>query len=52
MLATGGSLRSAWDHTRSIIREDLATEAAEGQKLIEEEKRLGEPAADQVGPSP
>jgi uncharacterized cupredoxin-like copper-binding protein len=41
VLASGGSFRSAWDHTRSILRNEAATEAAESVQLLEEEKQLG-----------
>ena len=42
VLATGGSFKSAWDHTRSVLRADLATEEAESQKLLEENRTADE----------
>ena len=41
VVASGGSFRSAWDHTRSILRNEAATEAAESVQLLNEEKQLG-----------
>ena len=38
VLLTGGSCRSAWDQTRSVLRAQMATEAAEARALAEEEK--------------
>eukprot|EP01045_Picozoa_sp_COSAG04_P001961 COSAG04_NODE_68_length_29323_cov_9.683514_11_plen_1093_part_00 len=43
VLLSGGSFGSAWDQTRSILRGEMATEAAEAATLLEEEKRLGSP---------
>ena len=47
VLLTGGSLSSAWDQTRSILRSEMATEAAEAATLLDEEKRLGAPSPKQ-----
>jgi hypothetical protein len=49
VLLTGGSLSSAWDQTRSILRSELATEAAEAATLREEEKQLGSPSPNEAG---
>eukprot|EP01043_Picozoa_sp_COSAG02_P055067 COSAG02_NODE_6330_length_3648_cov_4.276572_3_plen_146_part_00 len=38
VLASGESFKSAWDQARSVLRADMATEVAEGQKLLEEAK--------------
>jgi hypothetical protein len=37
-LLTGGSCRSAWEQTRSVLRADLGTDEAEGQKLLEDHR--------------
>ena len=44
VLLSGGSFGSAWDQTRSILRGEMATEAAEAAILLDEEKRLGFPS--------
>eukprot|EP01045_Picozoa_sp_COSAG04_P002700 COSAG04_NODE_102_length_26175_cov_14.250163_6_plen_896_part_00 len=44
VLLSGGSFGSAWDQTRSILRGEMATEAAEAATLLDEEKRLGSPS--------
>ena len=44
VMLSGGSFGSAWDQTRSILRGEMATEAAEAATLLEEEKRLGSPS--------
>eukprot|EP01045_Picozoa_sp_COSAG04_P012650 COSAG04_NODE_859_length_9813_cov_35.427836_5_plen_875_part_00 len=44
VLLSGGSFSSAWDQTRSILRGEMATEAAEAATLLDEEKRLGSPS--------
>ena len=36
VLATGGSCRSAWDHTRTVLRAQAATETQETTLLLEE----------------
>ena len=40
VLLTGGSFRSAWDQTRTVLRADMATESAESAALVEEDQRL------------
>lgn len=40
-LVTGRSCHSAWDQTRNVLREDMATEEAEARTLSDEDKRLG-----------
>ena len=48
VLLTGGSLSSAWDQTRSLLRSEISkemeTEAAEAATLLEDGKRLGSPS--------
>jgi hypothetical protein len=39
VLLAGGSCRSAWEHTRTVLRADAGTEEAESEKLLEEHKR-------------
>ena len=34
VIASGGTMKSAWDQARSIIRTELATEDAESQELV------------------
>ena len=41
VMASGGTMKSAWDQARSIIRTELATEDAQSQELLKEHQLFG-----------